>query len=388
MEYLTYAEVDLSVIYSNYLELCRLNFNKPVIPVIKADAYGHGATKVMEFLFSKGVRIFAVARVEEALNLKEDLSQKGIGYVFDESEVLVFSPIFSKDFEILHQNKNLIPIASDISFIRDLEKYSYDNNLTLRFGIEIDTGMGRLGIHYREKDDLFEILSSLKSIKLSHIMTHFPSSDFDRDFSLYQIDLFDDILEIVKRIFPSVKSHVSNSGGVLNIPEASKYDFARCGLSIYGYYPNMNLFDRAVINNSLTLKSRVVLKKFFRKGESISYNRTYFMDSDGYVVVIPCGYADAIPTLYSNNMEVLINGKLYRVVGRITMDYIMARVDNSVNVGDEVIIFGGNYGRFMRIEEFGKKANLIPYEITCGISKRVPRKYVGYSDSSAPDITV
>lgn len=364
----TFAEIDLNVMYHNYLELRRLNRSKAIIPVIKADAYGHGATKVFEFLYSKGIRRFAVATLEEALELtKSD--------VFKETEVIIFYPIETSDLNVLLEYPNLIPIVSEISFMRELEKFAVSKNRNISFGLEIDTGMGRLGVHHRDSNKLIDTIQSISASKITDIMTHFPSSDFDKEFSLYQLSIFDEIVGSLKKILPDFYTHVSNSGGVLNIPEASKYDFARCGLSIYGYYPNMSLKDRADIRNSLTLKSYVVLKKFFRKGESISYNRTYFLKEDGYIGVVPCGYADGIPTLFSNNMEVIINSKRYRVVGRITMDYFMVSIDNSVNVGDEVIVFGGSEEGGIRVEDVARRVGLIPYEITCGISKRVPRIY-------------
>ncbi|MCS7299724.1 MAG: alanine racemase [Spirochaetia bacterium] len=364
----TFAEIDLNIIYLNYIELRGLNRNKPIIPVIKADAYGHGGVRVFEFLHSKGIRKFAVATLEEALELTRS-------NVFKEAEIIVFCPMEVRDLNILLEYPNLIPIVSEVSFIGELEKFAVSRGKSISFGLEIDTGMGRLGIHYRDADKLVETIQGISVSKITDIMTHFPSSDFDREFSLYQLSVFDEILSSLKKIVPNVATHVSNSGGVLNIPEASKYDFARCGLSIYGYYPNMNLKDKAVIRNSITLKSYIALKKFFRKGESISYNRTYFLKEDGYIGVVPCGYADGIPTLFSNNMEVIINSRRYRVVGRITMDYFMVSIDSSVNVGDEVIVFGGSEEGSIRVEDFAYRVGLIPYEITCGISKRVPRIY-------------
>lgn len=371
----TYAEVNLSIIWSNYLELVRLNEGKPIIAVVKADSYGHGANEIVKFLFSKGIKRFALAKIEEFFSLLESFSSGEEKKIIKEAEILIFCPIQHRFLEYLARFPNIIPIVSDVNFLVELNNFAYSRNMILKFGVEIDTGMGRLGIRYEDSKKLFEVFGSLKNLEMTDLMTHFPSSDFDREFSLYQLSLFDEVVRKMRRFFPNVKTHVSNSGGVLNIPEASKYDFARCGLSIYGYYPNMDLKNKARIRNSLTLKSYIALKKFFRKGESISYNRTYFMDSDGYVGIIPCGYADGIPTLYSNNMNVVINNNLFPVVGRVTMDYIMVRIDNSVNVGDEVIIFGGDNEK-LRIEYFSSKAGLIPYEITCGISKRVPRVYV------------
>lgn len=382
----TFAEINLSVMWDNYSKLKELNQGKPIIPVIKADAYGHGAAEVMKFFFSKGVRKFAMAKIEEVLELKDKLKCEGNLGLFGESDIIVFCPLFVRDLPTLLKLRNVIPIVSDINFLREMDKFARENGVKIRFGVEIDTGMGRLGIHHREIDTLLEVLGSLDSLELTDVMTHFPSSDFDREFSLHQLGIFDRVLEKIRKIYPGAKSHASNSGGVLNIPEASKYDYARCGLSVYGYYPNMALKSKADIRNSLTLKSYVALKKFFRKGESISYNRTYFMKDDGYIGVVPCGYADGIPTLYSNNMEVVINGRKYPVVGRVTMDYIMVRIGKEVNPGDEVIIFGGESAdESTRVEIFASRAGFIPYEITCGISKRVPRVYSNNTVSTAPE---
>ncbi|MGC8766240.1 MAG: alanine racemase [Brevinematia bacterium] len=361
----TYAEINLNTLYNNYLELIKLNNRKPIIPVIKADGYGHGALEVYKFLYGKGINKFAVATIEEALELCNLPFSKN-------TEILIFCPYPYKILkELTQEYNNLIPIVSDIQTLEEIIK----SKTSMKIGIEIDTGMGRLGITYRQKEKLIEILSNAQNINISDIMSHFPSSDFDREFSIYQIEIFDDILESIKKLFPNVKTHFSNSGGVINIPEASKYDFARCGLSIYGYYPNLNLKNKVKLKNSLALKSQVILKKFLKKGDSISYNRTYFMKEDGYIGIIPCGYADGIPTLYSNNMEVIIRNKRFPIVGRITMDYIIVKINNEINTGDEVLIFGEDENNSIKIEEFAQKANLIPYEITCGISKRIKRIY-------------
>lgn len=361
----TYAEINLNTLYENYLELMKLNDNKPIIPVIKADGYGHGAPEIYKFLYEKGIKRFAVATIEEALELCRLAFSK-------DTEILIFCPYPYKIIkEIKQEYHNLIPIISDIQVLEEINK----DKLVMKIGIEIDTGMGRLGIHYREKEKLIDVLAKSKTIELTDLMSHFPSSDLDREFSLYQIKLFDDIVKDVKKLFPRTKTHFSNSGGVINVPEASKYDFARCGLSMYGYYPNLNLKNKVVLRNSLALKSQVVLKKFLRKGESISYNRTYFMEEDGYIGIIPCGYADGIPTLYSNNTSVIIKNKKFPVIGRVTMDYIMVKITSEINVGDEVLIFGEDENNSIKVEEFAQRVNLIPYEITCGISKRVPRIY-------------
>jgi len=364
----TFAEINLSTMYENYIKLISLNSGKPIIFVIKADAYGHGAVEVFKYFSSKGLKRFAVALVEEAIEVSE---------ISNKADILIFSPLNTKDIDFIVEHDNFIPIVSDISFIKELEKKAKLIGKKLKFGIEIDTGMGRLGIHHEDSKKLIEVLESSRNLELTDIMTHFPSSDFDREFSLYQIKIFDGIVNEIRRVFPSVFTHVSNSGGVINVPEASKYDFARCGLSVYGYYPNLNLKSKVELKNSLSLKSYVVLKKFFKRGESISYNRTYFMKEDGFVGIISCGYADGIPTLHSNKMNVVINGQKCPIVGRITMDYMMALVPGNTNVGDEVLILGEGENGGIKVEDFALDVNMIPYEVTCGISKRVPRVYKG-----------
>ncbi len=362
----TFAEINLEVMYENYKKLIRLNNGKPIIPVIKANAYGHGAVEVFSYFYKKGVRRFAVAFLEEAIEIFE---------VGMNADVLIFSPLAPRDIEFLARYDVFIPIVSDISFIEEMERKARSLGKKLRFGIEIDTGMGRLGVHYRDLRKLIEVLGSVKNLELTDVMTHFPSSDSDREFALHQLSIFDNVVEEIKKVFPGFFTHVSNSGGVLNVPEASKYDFARCGLSIYGYYPNLDLRDRVILKNSMALKSYIALKKFFRKGESISYNRTYFMERDGFVGVIPCGYADGITTLHSNKMRVLVNGLECPVIGRITMDYMMVLIPSNIDVGDEVLIFGESEQGGIKVEEFAMSVGMIPYEVTCSISNRVPRVY-------------
>lgn len=168
--------------------------------------------------------------------------------------------------------------------------------------------------------------------------------------------------------------HISNSGGILNYNDPF-FNMARPGISLYGYYPDRKKAVKDIgINPVMTLKSKVSFIKDLDKNQSISYGRKYFTKKKTKIASIPIGYGDGYPRQLTNKSKVLINGKYYKTVGTVCMDWIMADIGNNsgVNVNDEVILFGKKYPAYKLSDITGT----IPYEITCNISSRVQRIYV------------
>ncbi len=350
----TWAEINLDHINHNYNYIHELNPNKTIIPVIKADAYGHGAVKIMNFLYSKGVRFFAVSLIEEGIELRKENK---------EIKILMLGPILEDQFKIAETYKIDITLY-DIEIIEALLHTKYQLNVHLK----IDTGMNRYGL--KEKEDILKFIDlcqNHETIKLEGLFTHFATANENKNIYLTQLERFKDILKDIK-ILPKM-IHVSNSASSINYEK--DYDFTthlRLGISLYGLTLDK---DKSMLKPVMSLHSRIVQIKNFNPGEVVGYGATYSAITHEKIGIIPIGYADG--WLRNNkNAYVEINAKKYKTVGVICMGAVFVRIDNSVKVGDEVILFGG----LITTDEVAKNQNTIVYEVCTNISKRVPRLYI------------
>jgi len=367
----TWAEIDMDAIKSNFLSIRKLcPESVALMAVVKADAYGHGAVAISQELVKLGTEYLAVSNIDEAMELRSS----GISL-----PVLILGPVEPMEFGKLIEF-NIYPTVISMDYAKELsEAYRY-RGIYPKVHIKIDTGMGRLGIPIERAFIEIEQISNMEGIIIDGIFTHFPSADEDIEFSNEQIKLFIDLIKELKRIDIKIKHfHIANSAAIFNIPASRETPFTmvRPGLALYGYStkPNPELI------NSMALKTRIVSINCLKKGDTVSYLRTYQIKNEReYIAVLPIGYADGIPTLYSNKGKVFIKEKAYPVVGRICMDYTMVSLGTSppdITIGEEVTLFGNNK---LKVEDFGKICHKIPYEVTCDISKRVPRIYLRKED--------
>lgn len=361
----TFAEVNLTNLKKNFSYLRSLATKSKMMAVVKADGYGHGAVQISKSLLNSEnpPEYFAVALVEEGIEIR----RAGI-----EIPVLVFDPLNEKNIRSLIKY-NLLATINDES---QLQFFNGENSNQLKVHLKIDTGMGRVGIEPKKS---IQFLQSLKKVgvEVEGIYTHFASADADADFTNLQIKRFDKILsEIRKEKIQTGLVHASNSSALLHYP-AANYDCVRPGLSLYGFTPNWkdplskNLFPL------LQIKSYVSTVRFFNKDESVSYGRKYILKKRSKIISVPIGYADGLSRALTNKMECIIGEKKYPQAGTVTMDRIMFDVGNeNINAGDEVILIGQSGNQSITAWDLAKKLKTIPYEITCGISKRVPRIYI------------
>ena len=376
----TYANIYLDNIKHNIEEIRKIipSTTKMCVPV-KADAYGHGAVNVSKIAIDCGVDYLAVAAVSEAIELRN----AGINI-----PIIVLSipnPSEINDFFTF----NLIPVVQDEEFLDLLESICSQINTEISIQLKIDTGMGRIGCHPEDVMKLIKKIYSSKWIKLDGIFSHLPVSDSvlpeDIEYTNNQIDLFKNIISQVKEAgFNPGICHISNSGGVLNYPEAM-LDMVRPGLAIYGYYPGDISYDYLTENNievsllpAMELCSNIVAIRKMKKGQSISYGRTWYAPYDCEIGVLPIGYGDGLLRNYGKNLQVSINGKNYPICGRICMDQCMVFLgtDSGISRWDKAVIFGPkNREAVLDASDIANYAETIPYEITCGINKRVPRVF-------------
>lgn len=350
----TWIEINLNYIYENYLEAQKRVDNKLVIPVIKANAYGHGAVPIMEYLFEQNIKYFAVNSLEEALELRN---------INKEINILMLGPILENSLEVASINNIEITLYGE-----EITQAVLNANLSLTCHFKVDTGKNRYGFQDSEQIAiLINELQANKNINLKGIYTHFSTSDDDEEFLRIQINEFEKVLSKIKVKPPLI--HTSNSSAIFKYEKDIPFTNAvRLGISLYG----LTLEKKLSIKPVMKLKTKVVQIKTLTAGSCVSYNRTYCaLDEEEIIGVIPIGYGDGFMRSNKHGF-VEINKKPYEIVGNITMDATMIRLDNTIKRLDEVTIFGG----IISANEVAKRNNTINYEVTTLLNKRIERKFI------------
>lgn len=331
---------------------------------VKADAYGHGLIPISKRLERCGVDFFGVASIDEGIELRSSGIKK---------DILILGLILKKDILPLFKY-NLFPTICDWNMPKVLSNKARSLKKRIGVHVKVDTGMGRIGIRYREAHKLVEKISRLKGIDIRGVFTHLPCADLNKKFTFYQIDLFDKLVKALSRRgikIPLV--HAANSIGLINYKN-SHFNMVRPGLIIYGLYPKEGL--KARLKPVLSLKTKVVFVKRVPRGFGISYGHSYITKKATKIATLPIGYGDGYPRNLSNKAEVLIKERRFRIVGRICMDQLMVEVgDYNIKIGDEVVLIGSQGREVITAEELALKSKTIPYEIVCGLGSRIPRIY-------------
>ena len=363
----TWAEINLDNIKFNLNNVKKLlKEDTKICTVLKANAYGHGSVEIAKFLENKNVDYFAVARIEEAIELRQNNIK---------IPILCLGFVPEEYFEVAIKNNITLTVYS-LEVAKKLNNICENLNTNINIHIKIDTGMGRIGFEVsKESIDEIADICELKNLYIEGIYTHFATADeTDKDFTYRQIEGFKFIVDgIEKRNINIPIKHVSNSAAVIDLPDLN-FNMIRCGIILYGYYPSDEVLkDRIQLKPAMTLKTRVSHIKDLKKDSGISYGLKYRTNGIEKIVTIPIGYADGF-TRMQNNPKVSINNSIFDVVGRICMDQCMVRVDKDIDIkiGDEVIIFGeGN----IAVADIANDLGTINYEIICMVSRRVDRIY-------------
>ncbi len=359
----TWAKIDLDAIVHNYKLAVKLSGNKNVIPVIKANAYGHGDAAVAKTLVKAGANIFAVATASEAINLRKN----GI-----DADILVLGASHKSSFDTIIKY-GIIQEVSSYDYAKELADAACRLNSCARVHIKADTGMGRIGFAARRDADIISTANeikkvfSLKGIKAEGMFAHFATADIpDDEFAKEQLERFRVLNKALNDMGITFSHlHVSNSGAIINYPN-NEFDTVREGIILYGYNPD-KLSKKYDFRPAMTVCSFVSHISHIRKGESIGYGRTFIASEDMDVAVIPIGYADGYNRLLSNKGKISVNGILCPVVGRVCMDQLMIDVTGmDVSIGDEADVMGGSAPD---AEETADMTGTISYEVLCAISR-------------------
>ena len=362
----TWVEVDLSALDFNFQQVKRIVGKKTkVMTVIKCDAYGHGLLPVAKRLVRLGADYLGIASIDEAITLRKNKIKLPI---------LMLGNILNKDIQPVIKY-NLIQTISDYQLALKLNQFAKKTGKTMRVHIKVDTGMGRLGILYREAIGFIKEINRLPNLRIDGLFTHFPSADSDSEFTHYQIGIFNQLNSGLKGIGIQIPLlHAANSMGIIGYPE-SHFNLVRPGLMLYGIHPRGGLDIK--LKSPLSLKSRIIHLKRMSSGQGISYGHAYITRKETTVAVLPIGYGDGYPRNLSNRADVLIKGRRFRTSGAVCMDHLMVDLgDLNVEVGDEVVLIGQQKKIRISVEELASLAQTIPYEIVCGIGSRVPRIYL------------
>jgi alanine racemase len=373
------AYVDPTAIEHNCERLCsQLADGGRLCAVVKADGYGHGALTAARAALAGGASWLAVASAEEAVELRHG----GLG----EPRILVMGALTAGELEAA--------LAVDADAVvwheRDVEAVAAAGGG--RVHVKLDTGMGRLGTRDPEQATrVVEAAERAAGVKLAGIMTHFATADelADDGFFARQLEAFDAFVSSTRLRHPELIAHAANSAATLREPRAH-FDMVRCGVAIYGMDPFGVDSLAQGLEPALELCSYVAEVKLCRKGESVGYGRRFVAARDTWIGVLPLGYGDGFRRALSNNCEVLVAGARFPVVGTVSMDNVTVDLgadrESESLLGAKATVIGGQGAHRVSAEELARRLQTINYEITCGISARVPRVQVS-AERHAPPLT-
>lgn len=372
----TWADVSLDNLAHNYTVLrqqvpagCRF------LGVVKADGYGHGAVPVSHQLEELGAEFLAVSNLEEAVQLRR-------GEVHLPILILGYTPaLYARDMAEMEIRQEVHSLA----YARELEARLVGTDCRLRVHLKLDTGMARLGFFCQEREQALEEL--LTVMEMPHLVvegmfTHFPVADSlapeDEAFTRGQYAEFSDFArELASRNRRPEICHCCNSGATILYPEFAM-DMIRPGVATYGIAPSPELLGRLDLRPLLTLHSTISQIRQYPAGVSVSYGRAYVTPSPRTIAVVSIGYADGLPRRLSGQVSFLLHGQRVPVVGRICMDMCMVDVTEApqAKVGDKVTVLGAGGDDVISVCDLASQLDTIPYEILCGINKRIPRIYL------------
>lgn len=363
----TWAEVDLDNLEHNFRVIReRAGAGVKVMPMVKADAYGHGMVPCARRLAGCGADYLGVASIEEGIRLR----RAGICL-----PVLVLGAVLSDSVSGFF-DAGLIPALCDWETALALEEEARRRNCRIKVHVKVDTGMGRIGVLWNEADVFIRKVGFLEHIEIEGLFTHFPCAD-EKDNALTeeQEKRFFRVAESAERSGVNIPLlHAANSAAVLN-RGPSRFNMVRPGLALYGISPLDGETDGS-LKPVLSLKSRLVYVKRLPAGSGVSYGHTYHVPDECVVATIPLGYGDGYPRNLSNCGPVLIRGRRYKISGRICMDQLMVDAGKAaLSTGEEAVFIGRQGKEEITARELAVLGGTIAYEILCGIGGRVPRVY-------------
>src|SRR4051794_40363783 len=353
------ARVDLGAIEHNAGRLAAAAGPAALWAVVKADAYGHGMAPVARAALAGGAESLAVATAEEARGLREG----GL-----EGPVLVMGALSPEELAVALAARADV-VAWREAFVAGLPDGAGGH-------VKLDTGMGRLGTRDPEEATrVAEAGAARDGLRLAGAMPHFATADDDPGFLAAQLDAFTPWARALQAEHSGILVHAANSAATLREP-AARFDFVRCGIALYGMDPFQDDPAAHALEPALALVSYVAEAKDAQPGQSAGYGRQFVAERPTRVGTVPIGYGDGVRRALTNNADVLVAGRRVPLIGTVSMDNITVDLgDSGAAPGAEAVLIGAQGGERILAEEWARRLGTINYEVTCGISARVPRVY-------------
>ena len=353
--------VDLAAVRANVAQLSAVAGGSEIWAVVKADGYGHGAPECARAALEAGAARVCCATLEEALELRSALGEA--------ARIVVMSPLEPGE-EVRAEGLEIV--------VSSLEDYTRLRAAGIACDVHVkaDTGMGRWGM--APADALAvgrELAGGSGPLRLAALMSHLATADDDPAFAAVQTAAFEELA----RDFPACPRHLGNSAAALALP-ATRYDALRCGIALYGVSPFGDDAEARGLRPALRWTSSVAAVRDLAPGQSAGYGRRLIADRPLRVAAVPVGYADGYPRLASGRSEVLIGGRRRRVAATVSMDQLSCVVDESVQLGDEVVLLGAQGDERITASELAVHAETIPWEVVCATALAVRRGRRVYLD--------
>jgi alanine racemase len=372
-----WIEIDEGAIAHNIRQLKKLLAPQTeLMAVVKADGYGHGAVRVSQIVLEAGASWLAVATVPEGIELRQAGIQAPILILgaINQAEQIEAISYWQLQPTICQKEQALI-------FAETLSR----NNTSLSVHLKIDTGMSRLGTLWQEAEEFIKLVESLPQLNIASIYSHFATADSPDPTIMWEQNqrfltalknagLQPDNNQLNNQQNHNIRFHIANSAGTL-VDSALHYDLVRPGLAVYGLYPAPHLQDKVNLQPVMQVKARVTQVKNIQAGTGVSYGHRFVAPQDMLLAVVGIGYADGIPRLLSNQLQVIIRGQIIQQIGSITMDQLMLDVTNipDLQVGEIVTLLGKDGDLVISADDWANTVDTISWEILCSFKHRLPR---------------
>jgi alanine racemase len=369
----TWAVIDLDALAANFKTVKqKVGPAVTVMGVVKANAYGHGAVACARRLAAEGAEWFGVALPEEGVELRTAQIP---------GRILCLGGFWNSQAALCIEQQ-LVPVVYRLEMIEAFDRAAREKNIIADVHVKIDTGMGRLGVRFDEVAEFADALRQFNNIRVDGFITHFAAADEPSCGPLThdQIERFKaGVATFRERGFVPTYYHLANSAAVFGQPEAWG-NLVRPGGVLYGLWRDiLSPVDRNVsLRPVMSLQSRITLLKWVPKGETVGYGCTFEASRKTLVATVPIGYDDGYMRALSNRGHTIIRGVYATVIGRISMDLTLIDVTNvpGVALDDEVVLIGASGALAVSAEDIARTAGTLSYEVTCGVSGRVPRIYL------------
>ena len=368
-----WVEVNLSNLDYNIKNIQAKAGDRPLIGVIKADAYGHGAVMVAEVLRQNGVKTFAIATLQEAVTLRE-------AGATEEIIMLGLTPDMYADTIVKY---DITPVVCDATNAKAISDAAAEAGKVVEGLIAVDSGMGRIGYLADDLENaVFDVkkIAQLPNFKIKGLFSHMSTADaYDKTYSHQQEEKFNKFYDalIAAGIEVPLKT-LANSASIMELPSIH-FDTVRPGIILYGQYPSDEVDREGLhIKPAMSVKANIIHLKDVPANFSVGYGRKYISEKPARIATLALGYADGYPRPYSAQAKGIVNGVLCPIAGNICMDQCMVDVSEvpDVKVGDEVIVMGSDGVHEISAEDIAKATGTINYEICCAFGQRLPKVYV------------